>query len=237
MVRGHHGEEKMKRLAIILLAVLPLFAQTQRDYLSESEVEKVREAQDPNERLKLYVLFARQRLDQVQQQLSREKKGRSLEIRSLLDDYEKIIEAIDHVSDDALKRKADIVPGVNTVMEAERRFMTQLEKIKSSEPRDLDMYSVELTEAIATTKDSLYLAGEDLDGRTYRVTEAAEDKKKEVEAITTMERKATEPEKIANPNAPAAPAAGRRKPPTLIREGEKLEDSDPPSKARKPPPY
>ena len=224
----------MKYLPIILLSALPLFAQVQRDYLSESEVEKVREAQDPNDRLKLYVLFARQRLDQVQQQVAKDKKGRSLEIRSLLDDYEKIIEAIDHVSDDALKRKADIILGVNTVMEAERRFMTQLEKIKSSEPRDLDMYSIELTEAIATTKDSLYLAGEDLDGRTYRVTEAAEDKKKEVEAITTIERKATEPVKIANPDAPPAP--GRRKPPTLAREGEKPEDPDRPVKAPKPPP-
>ncbi len=226
----------MKRLLILVLTALPLFAQARRDYLSESEVEKVREAQDPNERLKLYILFARQRMDQVQQQLTKDKKGRSLDIRSLLDDYEKIIEAIDHVSDDALKRKADIILGVNTVMEAERRFITQMEKIKASEPRDLDMYSIELTEAIATTKDSLYLAGEDLDGRTYRVTEAAEDKKKEVEAITTMERKATEPEKIANPDAPATPAAGRRKPPTLLREGDKPEDSARPAKAPKPPP-
>ena len=227
----------MKRLLILALTALPLFAQAQRDYLSESEVEKVREAQDPNERLKLYVLFARQRMDQVQQQLTKDKKGRSLDIRSLLDDYEKIIEAIDHVSDDALKRKADLILGVNTVMEAERRFITQLEKIKASEPRDLDMYSIELTEAIATTKDSLYLAGEDLDGRTYRVTEAAEDHKKEVEAITTMERKAAEPEKIANPDAPATPAAGRRKPPTLLREGDKPEDSARPAKAPKPPPH
>lgn len=227
----------MKRLLILVLTALPLFAQAQRDYLSESEVEKVREAQDPNERLKLYILFARQRMDQVQQQLTKDKKGRSLDIRSLLDDYEKIIEAIDHVSDDALKRKADIILGVNTVMEAERRFITQLEKIRASEPRDLDMYSIELTEAIATTKDSLYLAGEDLDGRTYRVTEAAEDKKKEVEAITTMERKATEPEKISNPDAPATPAAGRRKPPTLLREGDKPEESAKPAKAPKPPPH
>src|SRR5437879_2022446 len=145
----------MKRLFVWIILAAPLLAQGQRDFLSESEVEKVREAQEPNERLKLYVLFARQRMDQVQQQLAKDKKGRSLEIRSLLEDYEKIIDAIDRVSDDALKRKTDITLGLSLVRDAERKFSGQLEKMQSSAPRDLDMYSIELKEAIATTADSL----------------------------------------------------------------------------------
>src|SRR5215831_2274066 len=100
MVRRHHGpaeieELKMKYLALFLLVTVPLFAQ-KKDFLSENEVEKIREAQEPNERLKLYILFARTRMDQIQQQLAKDRKGRSLEVRTLLDEYEQIIEAIDN---------------------------------------------------------------------------------------------------------------------------------------------
>ena len=223
----------MKVLCLLLALCAPVVAQ-QREFLSESEVEKIREAQEPNERLRLYVLFARQRMDQVQQQLSKDRKGRSLEIRTLLDEYEKIIDAIDRVSDDALKRKSELIGGLNAVREAERKFMTQLEKIKASGPRDLDMYSVELTEAIATTKDSLDLAQQSTEVRTERVIDAADEEKRTVQSITEMESKATG---VAPPgDKPATAAPGRRKPPTLIREGEKPPDPPRPPNTPKPPP-
>ena len=41
----------------------------------------------------------------------KEKAGRSLLIHDTLDDYAKIIEAIDVVSEDALKKKRDIAEG------------------------------------------------------------------------------------------------------------------------------
>ena len=98
----------------------------ERDFLTSDEVEKVREAQEPNDRLKLYVLFARQRLDQLQRLLQKQKRGRSLEARELLEDYDKIIDAIDTVSDDALQRGADITLGAVAVRDGESHFLTQL---------------------------------------------------------------------------------------------------------------
>src|SRR5580693_8144049 len=95
----------------IFAGAVPALAQ--KDFLTENEIEKVREAQVPSDRLKLYALFARQRLDQLQRLLEKEKKGRSLEVRELLEDYSSIIDAIDTVSDDALKRGVDITEGKN----------------------------------------------------------------------------------------------------------------------------
>src|ERR1035438_10035639 len=98
----------MKRFPICVLATCAIIAGAfpilaEKDFLTENEIEKVREAQEPSERLKLYALFARQRLDQLQRLLEKEKKGRSLAARELLEDSSSIIDAIDTVSDDALK--------------------------------------------------------------------------------------------------------------------------------------
>src|SRR5258708_6604641 len=117
-------------LSCCLVMLLTSQAFGQREFLTNDEIEKIREAQEPNVRLKTYLLFAKQRLDQPQQQMAKDKKGRSLAVRQLLEDYSQIIDAIDTVSDDALKRKGDIALGAAEVATAEKTFLAQLRKIE-----------------------------------------------------------------------------------------------------------
>ena len=93
--------------AIVLCAASLVWAQD-RDFLTSNEVDQVREAQDPNDRLLLYVRFARQRMDLIEQYLSNDKPGRSIFVHNGLEDYSHIIEAIDTVADDALRRHVSI---------------------------------------------------------------------------------------------------------------------------------
>jgi hypothetical protein len=215
----------MKTLLIcaILAGSVPAFAQ--KDFLTPDEVEKVREAQLPNDRLKLYALFARQRLDQLQRLLEKEKKGRSLAARELLEDYSSIIDAIDTVTDDALKRKVDVIEGKNAVTESEKRFLAQLQKIKDRNPADLDLYEVALKEAIASTSDSMELATEDLGARGAKLS--AEDKKLKEEAEQTLaaeDSKGKPAEEVKTADAKPDDGKAKRKPPTLLRPGEQLPD-------------
>ena len=230
----------MKHWATCLLPIcfvaaasaIPAFAQ--RDFLTPDEVDKVRQVQEPNARLKLYLLFARQRMDQLQQLFAKEKKGRSIQARELLEDYAGIVDAIDAVSDDSLKRKVDIALGVSAVGDAEQRFLTQLRKIKDAAPADLDLYNVALEEAIAATSDSIELAGSDADKRAAELAAKDEEEKKEAERTLAAEdskgKSADAPAdgtKTADASADNKP---KRKPPTLLRPGEKLPDLDHPAK-------
>lgn len=208
----------MKRVLVLFLAAMAaLPALAQREFLTNDEIEKIREAQDPNLRLKTYLLFAKQRLDQLQQQIAKDRKGRSLAVRQLLEDYGQIIDAIDTVSDDALKRKLDVSMGIAEVMETEKKFLAQLQKIEESRPHDLDMYEVSLKDAIASTSDSMQTAGQDVGSRTAAVTARAEEEKKKIESLSTPEQLKEKKKEEAKVNE----GAPKRKPPTLYRPGEK----------------
>lgn len=209
--------------ATILASGIPAFAQ--RDFLTADEVEKVREAQEPNDRLKLYSVFARQRIDQLQRLLEKEKKGRSLMARDLLEDYTNIVDALDTVSDDALKRGVDIAVGANAVRDAENRILTQLQKIRDRAPSDLEMYNVALTEALAATTDSLDLSKEDTGTRAAKLN--AEDKKVKEDAekvLSAEESKGKTPEQARVSGDVHGDDKPKRKPPTLYRPGEKPDD-------------
>jgi DNA-directed RNA polymerase beta' subunit len=205
---------------LILVAAYPALAQ--REFLTNDEIEKIREAQEPNLRLKLYVLFARQRVDQLQQQIAKDKKGRSLLVRQLLEDYTQIIDAIDTVSDDALKRKVDISAGIAAVAAAEKNFLGMLQKIEESQPHDLDMYEVALKDAIGDTGDSMAGTQQDLGKRAEEVIAKSDAEKKRIESLTPKdELKAQKAE-----DAKADVGKPARKPPTLYRPGEKPSTSD-----------
>jgi hypothetical protein len=195
----------------------------QREFLTNDEIEKIREAQEPNLRLKIYLLFAKQRLDQLQQQMAKDKKGRSLGVRQLLEDYSQIIDAIDTVSDDALKRKVDIAAGAAEVATSEKTFLAQLQKIEQSQPHDLDMYEVSLKDAIESTSDSISTASEDLGRRSAVVSAKAEEEKKKIESLSTPEQLKEKKKEEAK----AEEGKPKRKPPTLYRPGEKPDQPKP----------
>ena len=195
---------------ILLCAGLPLAAQVGRDFLTSDEADQVRLVQEPNERLKLYLVFAQQRLEQVDQLIAQPKAGRSVLIHDLLEDYTKIIDAMDTVADDALRRKVAIELGMTATVEGESAMLARLQKIQKSDPSDLARYDYVLKDAIDTTSDSLDLSREDLGKRAASVE--AKDTKEKAERTAALT-----PEEAKDKKAQDKKDGKARKKPTLRR--------------------
>jgi hypothetical protein len=203
----------MRTLLCLLALAAPLAAQ--HDFLTASEAEQIREAQEPNERLQLYAKFARNRVDLVKDLIAKNKAGRSLLIHDTLDAYTGILDAIDDVADDALARKADIKSGMAAVAQADKEMLAELRKIEASKPEDLERYQFSLTQAIETTSDNMEASEDDLGRRAEEVqAREANEKKQRQESMTPAERKEQKAEQQKQQEQ-------QKKVPTLKRPGEK----------------
>lgn len=206
----------MRFLLAAALLALPILGQD-KDFLTADEVDQIRLVQEPNERLKLYMHFAKQRLDQIESLLKQNKPGRSGLLHDLLGEYTSIIDAADIVTDDALKRKVDLTLGVKAIADAEKDLLPRLRKIKESSPADMPRYELALENAIETTNDSLELAQEDLQGRSVELAEREAKARKERESmmgVKELEKRKTAEKKEAEDESK------KRKAPTLRRKSD-----------------
>jgi len=215
---------------LISASLLPVYAQ-QRDCLTPDEVDALRIIQEPNERLKLYSKFALMRIDQIEQILKDNKPGRATFIHDLLEDYTKIIEAMDTVADDALARKKAIDLGTAAMTTAEKDYLGRLEKIISNKPRDFARFEFVLQDAIETTRDSLELSEQDVAQRERDL--ADKEKREQAERAAAMAPEdGGSPKTARKAAAPTEEAAAapkkQRKAPTLRRAGEAPIGQEPP---------
>ncbi|MBI4889163.1 MAG: hypothetical protein HY821_00970 [Acidobacteria bacterium] len=211
----------MRLLIALLLAVLPLAAQS--DFLTTDEADQLRVAQEPDLRLPLYLRFAKQRVDLLEQLFAQKKTGRSGLIHDTLEQYTQIIEAIDTNIDDAIRRQKPLT-SLSGIAKAEREMLEVLEKFASVEAPDKGRYRFALDQAIETTRDSAELSDQDLRERTRTVEQKEVDLRKEREAMMSTEQKeAAEKEKVKLEAEKQGVPAGKKKP-SLYKPGEKPGD-------------
>lgn len=214
------------RLAIIGLALaagaLGQEYLGEKDFLTQHEIDIIRETQEPNERVATYLHFAALRIELVSQLLAKNEEGRGGKIHDNLEQYGRILEAIDAVVEDGLVRDVDLAKAYEAQLAQEAEFLAKLKAIEDSEPEDVWRYEFVLEDAIEITSDSLELASEDSGERKRTILEA-DDAERAAREKATSDAKRAELEKSKG-KVEEKEAELDRKRPTLLKKGETLED-------------
>jgi hypothetical protein len=142
--------------SIFAMAGRPLFAQDQKDYLSALEAEKIRDAETTNERIKLFLTFADDRLKKFQYELEHPSGNRHIDmLNSLLNAYGGCIDDAADLIQLGIQRQENIRPAIDMMAAQSKSSLAVLEKLKASGNPDLDEYKSNLDDAIEGTRDAL----------------------------------------------------------------------------------
>ncbi|HEY7354678.1 MAG TPA: hypothetical protein VH596_18065 [Terriglobales bacterium] len=124
-----------KQLIFVVLACAAASAQVHHhDPLTDPEIDKVRDtAQLPEDRLKLYVQFARVRLDKMQQAHADQKStDRAQQTRDALQEFLDVYDELNTNVDTYADRDDDLRKALKPVIEADTEFGAKLRAFKSS---------------------------------------------------------------------------------------------------------
>lgn len=151
------------RAALILSSLLTLFSslpsQKRTDPLNPLEIDQLRDAMlDPDERLKLYVQFSRDRMTKLEQMRADPKAAeRGLRTHEMLQDFLTIYDELNDNVDMYVGRKNDIRKPMKLVIQADIEFQSRLRALKDSanaNPAEAKQYEFVLTDAIDTVDSS-----------------------------------------------------------------------------------
>jgi hypothetical protein len=131
--------------------------QDKKDYLTDSEGDKIRDANNPSDRIKLYVAFADDRLKKFQYELARStperRRGEVLDV--LMNAYSACVDdAADQISD-AKEKQLDIHASLKLLESKGKEFLEVLQKLDQGSGPDFDSYKDTLEDAIQGTKDAI----------------------------------------------------------------------------------
>src|SRR6202167_143022 len=164
---------------LLWLIAAPASAQRHRDPFTQPEIDQIRDASwEPEQRLSLYVKFARARLVGLEQMRGDPKtKDRPQQTHDKLDDFLLIYDELNDNIDTYVDRKDDIRKPLKLIIGADTEFQAKLRALKDAADVSKDeatQYEFILTSALETLDTS----GEDHRKLLAEQEEAAKHRKK-----------------------------------------------------------
>jgi hypothetical protein len=145
-------------LGSLMLGALPaLRAATpqRKDYLSAVEADKIRDAETVNERIKLFLTFADDRLKKFQYELDHPSTNRHGDmLNSLLNAYVGCVDDAADLIQLGLEKQDNIRQGVDLMATRTKEFLVVLEKLSNDAP-EREIYRENLDDAIEGTRDAM----------------------------------------------------------------------------------
>ena len=150
---------KVVRVVMVLWLLIPVWAQRRGDPLNPVEADQLRDAaQDPTERLKLYLEFARTRLAALEQMRADPKvTDRAQQTHDRLQNFLDVYDEMNDNIDTFVERKSDLRRPLKAIIDADTEFQAKLRALKSSldAKNETKQYDFLLTNVLETVDQSL----------------------------------------------------------------------------------
>src|SRR5215471_4584563 len=157
MIEQNSSRAWISVLTLLLTMALPRLTCAQRpekDYLSDIEADKIRDAESPNERVKLFLTFAEDRLKKFQYELDHPspiKHGEMLNY--LMNSYSGCVDDAADIIQVSLTKQENIRQGIDLMASKTKDFLVILQKYQVEGP-ELEIYKENLEDAIEGTTDA-----------------------------------------------------------------------------------
>ena len=141
---------------VIASPVARAHAMQEKDYLTSLEADKIRDAEnDNNERIRLFLSFAEDRLKKFQYELEHPSQNRHADmLNSLLNAYIGCVDDAADLMQLGVDKQQNIRKGIDLMASRAKDFLTILEKI-SSDAVEIETYKDNLDDAIEGTRDAM----------------------------------------------------------------------------------
>jgi hypothetical protein len=145
-------------LAFCLAAAMTTASQAQapqKDYLTALEADKIRDAETTNERIKLFVGFADDRLKKFQYELEHPSPNTHEQMLNYL--MNAYIGCVDDAADLiqlAIEKQENVRKGVDLMASKTKEYLEVLKKIQA-DGKEMEIYKENLDDAIEGTQDAM----------------------------------------------------------------------------------
>ena len=127
----------------------------QKDYLSALEADKIRDAETTNERIKLFITFADDRLKKFQYELQHPSSNKHPELlNALMNAYVGCVDDAADLIQLGIQKQENIRPAIDLMASRAKEFLQILEKL-SADGTEIDIYKDNLDDAIEGTRDAM----------------------------------------------------------------------------------
>lgn len=140
-------------LAVTLAAARSQTAE--KDYLSAIEADKIRDAETPGDRIKLFMQFADDRLKKFQYELEHPAQTNHTQMLNyLMNAYVGCVDDAADLMQEGVQKQQNIRAAVDLIASKSKEFLEILKKIQA-EGKEIDVYRENLDDAIEGTQDAL----------------------------------------------------------------------------------
>lgn len=130
-------------------------AAQEKDYLSGIEADKIRDAETSNERIKLFLDFAEDRLKKFQYELEHPSSNKHADmLNALLNAYIGCVDDAADVMQLGIEKQENVRKGIDLMASRTKDFIPILQKYSANGP-ELEIYKDNLDDAIEGTQDAM----------------------------------------------------------------------------------